>query len=291
MRSAISVLPRRPRHRGLLFTALGLGAGALAALLCLPGNDADTPHPVTTGQAEQMAVSRFELYEKSPLEVVARAPMGDDTVEVRAVIDYRAHRAVGAYSTAAARGLVAWDAGGLAVAKGKAAGGAEAAAAAAKLKPRAWSPRTFGGDPLDLVLRVAMGLGTNRPDNPQLIAQHGAQYLGRGERDGDTYSLYSGPRPTADRRDAVRKGSGAAPGGTPSGAAGASPGGSARPAQARSPLTYWISEQGGLGRVEIRPAGSETQSRIDFGPTVRTAVPHQPWGGRAGRTSGTPQGR
>ncbi|MFI0977391.1 hypothetical protein ACH4SP_10225 [Streptomyces sp. NPDC021093] len=278
MRAPTSFLPARSLHRGVLLAALGLGVSALVAVLFLASGPADDPRPLSTEQAEQMALSRFSLYEKSPLEVVARAPMGSSAVEVRAVIDYRAQRAVGTYTAGGSRGLIAWDATGLAVAEGTAGSAADATAAAVRLGSRAWSPRAYSGDPLDAVLRVAMGLGTDRPDNPQLLAQQGALYLGQGEWNGAAYHLYSGPRPAPARKAAhptARDAGRTAPAG---------------PAGARSPLTYWINEQSGLGRVEIRPASAAAASRIDFGPTVKTKVPGEPWG-KAPRTGGNDTGK
>ncbi|MGW7414298.1 hypothetical protein [Streptomyces sp. NPDC054863] len=279
MRALTSFLPARSLHRNVLLAALGLGASALAAVLFLGPGPADDPRPLRTEEAEQMALSRFSLYEKSPLEVVARAPMGGGSVEVRAVIDYRAHRAVGSYTAGRARGLLAWDATGLAAAEGTATSAADAVAAAGRLGSRAWSPRPYSSDPLDVVLRVAMGLGTDRPDNPQLLAQQGALYLGRDQWNGAAYSLYSGPRPAPGSKGPN----------TASRDAGRSPA-PARQAGARSPLTYWISDRSGLGRVEIRTADAAAPSRIEFGPTVRTKVPGDPWG-KAQRPGGKDAGR
>jgi hypothetical protein len=266
MRARTSFLPARSLHRSVLLAALGLGMSTLASVLFLASGPADDPRPLRTEEAEQLAVSRFSLYEKSPLEVVARAPMGNGTVEVRAVIDYRAHHAVGAYTASGSRGLLAWDATGLAAARGTAASAADAVAAADRLDSRAWSPRKYSGDPLDVVLRIAMGLGTDRPDNPQLLAQQGALYLGRDQWNGAAYNLYSGPRPTASRRD---------PNTTAQGARHPAPAG---PTGARSPLTYWINDRYGLARVEILAADASNPSRIDFGPSTRTQVPGKPWG-------------
>ncbi|MEU8890841.1 hypothetical protein [Streptomyces sp. NPDC048442] len=266
MRAPTSFLPARLLPRSVLLAALGLGVSALASVLFLTSGPADDPRPLRTEEAEQLAVSRFSLYEKSPLEVVAWAPMGSGTVEVRAVIDYRAHRAVGTYTAGGSRGLLAWDATGLAAAKATATSAAGAAAAAGRLESRAWSPRPYSGDPLDVVLRVAMGLGTDRPDNPQLLAQQGAQYLGRDQWNDADYSLYSGPRPAA-----TRKGPNAAPQEAGRTAPAGSPG-------ARSPFTYWVNDRSGLGRVEIRAADAAAPSRIEFGPTSKTKVPGNPWG-------------
>ncbi|MFD3517463.1 hypothetical protein [Streptomyces sp. NPDC058657] len=255
-------LPARPLHRRLLFAALGVGAASLAAVgvLAVTG-PSEGPRPVTTEEAEQLAAARFGLHEQSPLEVEAQAPMGNGTVTVRALVDYRTHRAVGTYTAAGAKGLLAWDASGLAVAKGNAASASEAVTAAGKLNSRAWSPRAYKTDPLDTVLRITMALGADRPDNPQLLAEQGAMSLGEEQWRGAAYSLYSGPRPAAG--PAAKRGAPAAP--------------SASAPTGRSPLTYWVGQRSDLRRVVIQPAGGTTPFHIDFGRTTKTKLPDSPW--------------
>lgn len=261
-------LPARTLHRRLLCAALGVGAASLVTVGVLAATGpSEGPRPVTTEEAEQLAFSRFGLFEQSPLEVEAEVPMGDSSLRVRALVDYRAHRAVGSYTAGGAKGLLAWDATGLAVAKGEAGPATAAVAAAGKLPSRAWSPRAYSTDPLDAALRIAMALGSDRPDNPQLLAQQGAMRLGEEQLDGATYRLYSGPRPAAN---SARRGASAAPSGA------GRPAPAVRP-PARSPLTYWIGEDRNLRRVVIQPAQGGAPSRIEFGRTAKAKVPEGPW--------------
>jgi hypothetical protein len=66
-----------------------------------------------------------------------------------------------------------------------------------------------------------MGLGSDRPDNAQLLAQSGPRWLGAQDIDGRHYDIFSGPHPQPQKGDAD-------PGGL-------------------SPLTYWIDASGNLG--------------------------------------------
>lgn len=211
-----------------------------------------------------MALARFRTYRISPSEITLHAASGDGTAVVRAVVDHREHRAVGWYEvTGAGRpdgGLLAWDQSGLAVADAPPTAPAkDALRAAARMKATEWTRREFGSAPLDTALRLALSLGADRPDNAQLLARAGPLRL-RDERvDGRRYDVFSGPRPR------------------PHGSA--SPAG---PRGERSPLSYWIDEEGGMRRVRVDLGGGR-RITMDLGgvrvPGVR-GVPGAPWGER-----------
>ncbi|MFJ8045569.1 hypothetical protein ACIRBX_34185 [Kitasatospora sp. NPDC096147] len=215
--------------------------------------------PVTTDEAGRLALSRLTSYEASPVVVEVEVPDGDARTRVHGLVDYRTGHAVGSYeSTAGATGLLAWDATGLGVAPGQRRTVPEAVGAAAGMPPNAWSARAYTDDPLDAALRVVMVLGTDRPDNAQLLAQSGARWL-RTERlaDGRGYDVFSGPLP----RDHA--------------------GGEAR-------LSYWVDGEGNLGRFRLRVDGLAQPVTVDL--TERRAthqVPATPWevpGRGTGRT-------
>ncbi|MER7764522.1 hypothetical protein [Streptomyces sp. NPDC097619] len=300
-------------RRGALLrgtAAAVIAAAAVSAWALVPDGG---PRPVTGDEARRLALARFGMYERSPVPVVVRAPMGDGTIEVEAVVDYREHRAVGTYRIVpsggradggSAGGLVAWDASGLALAgTGRGASGAAAAVRAVReLGPGAWSPRRYTADPFDLALRLVMNMGADRPENAQLLAQNGAMWLRNEDLEGREFGVFSGPRPAAARAASTTSpvsdtppvsaaspataggGAVASPavvGSVPAGSgvpAGGAPSRAGRPATGRSPLTYWVDADGTLRQVEVRPAGQAVPSVIEAGRTAsRLAVPDTPW--------------
>ncbi|MDQ0937286.1 hypothetical protein [Streptomyces turgidiscabies] len=245
-------------------------AGVLTALVCGGllltggGGEASAPRPLSADEAQRMALARFRTYRISPSEITLHAASGDGTAVVRAVVDHRKHRAVGWYEvTGAGRpdgGLLAWDQSGLAVADAAPTAPAkDALRAAERMKATEWTRREFGAAPLDTALRLALSLGADRPDNAQLLAQAGPLRL-RDERvDGRRYDVFSGPRPR--------------------------PNGSATPAGPRgerSPLSYWIDEEGGMRRVRVDLGGGRRITMDLGGVRVRgvSGVPGAPWGER-----------
>lgn len=238
-------------------------AGVLAALTCgglllTGGDDFAAPRPLSADEAQRMALARFRTYRISPSEITLRAASGYGTAVVRAVVDHRGHRAVGWYEvTGAGRpdgGLLAWDQSGLAVADGTPTAPAkDALRAAGRLKATAWTRRAFGAAPLDTALKLALSLGADRPDNAQLLAQSGPLRL-RDERvDGRRYDVFSGPRPRPNAS-------------------------ASHPGRARSPLSYWIGDDGDLRRVRA-DLGKGRSITMDLGGVrVRgAAFPGAPW--------------
>ncbi|MDX2543455.1 hypothetical protein ACOT81_45195 [Streptomyces sp. WI04-05B] len=251
--------PGARRVRRTWWAVGALAAAACAGLLLAGGGDPG-PRPLSVDEAERMALARFRTYRVSPSEITLRAASGDGSAVVRAVVDHRRHRAVGWYEvTGAGRpggGLLAWDQSGLAVADGSPTPPTEGALrAAGRLKPTAWTRRAFGAAPLDTALRLALSLGADRPDNAQLLAQSGPLRL-RDERvDGRRYDVFSGPRPR------------------PNASASSS---------ARSPLSYWVDDEGGLRRVRADLGEGRTITMDLGGVRMRgvSSLPGAPWGER-----------
>ncbi|MEU2718293.1 hypothetical protein [Streptomyces sp. NPDC007205] len=265
-------LQRLTRGSRMQVLALALGIGVSCCALALAGSDGDRvkPRAITTSEAQRLAMVRFKAFEASPQTVTVKIDDGTDSYAVRGLIDYGTRRGVGTYVAGATgqkqqAGLVAWDSSGLAVALGS--GGTspsskspQIARAAEKVRARLWSPRAYAGYPLDTALRVIAALGEDRPDNAQLMAQFGALRLGESTLRGKSYTRFSGPRPRPQS----------------SGAAGA-------PRQriaSSSPLTYWVDEDGNLGRLEIKGSAMEQPVTIDFlGHEAHAKVPAAPWQG------------
>jgi hypothetical protein len=267
-RPPLGKLLRSSRARALaVVLATGLSCCALA--LATTGGDKGRPRVITSSEAQRLAMVRLSAFEDSPNRVTVTIDNGTDSYVVHGLIDYRTHRAVGAYVAGPAgskqqKGLVAWDASGLAVATGKqrspsSSEMAQIAKAATRVPGGSWSPRSYAGYPLDIALRMVMALGSDRPDNAQLLAQSGPRHLGESTLRGKSYTRFSGPRPNVKAGDAS---------------------GARSQRKGASPLTYWVDEHGKLGRLEIKSAAMERPVTVDFtGREAHTKVPGEPWGG------------
>ncbi|MFE7621897.1 hypothetical protein [Streptomyces sp. NPDC057496] len=268
----------RTPHRNLWLGTLiaiavcGIAAGGTAAYRTL-SDDRPAERPVTMDEASRLGLSRFNLYQASPVAVALTATEGGGTVvRVEGIVDYRTHRAVGTYRVtgpigtpgssgasgpAAGRldhGLIVWDTGGLGLAPAPKGGSGPPWRQAEHIPRSGWSARSYTADPLDAGLRLLIGLGADRPDNPLLLAQSGARRLERDRIDGRSYDRFAGPR-----------------------ARGTTPG--AGPEGGRSPLTYWVDGDGDLRRVTMRMPGLGTPTTVDFsGHDSGAKLPATPWG-------------
>ncbi|WP_330334267.1 hypothetical protein OHS33_34015 [Streptomyces sp. NBC_00536] len=228
-------------------------AAALALLSgCGAGGGGDGGgRAVSQDEAQLLALVRLSAYESSPAALTVRVPGPAGVTVVEAVVDYRTRRASGTFTVPGRTGVagaLAWDDGSVSV---DPAGG-----------PRRWSRRAYTRDPLDRALRLTLQLGHDRPENAQLLAQSGAQWLGRRSLPGadgrpeGPYAVFAGPRPPRHEG-----------------------------AQA-SPLTYWVDAKGALRRVEARLTGEGPAATVDFtgtvaGPTT-SAGPQPPVGEGSG---------
>ncbi|MDN3020283.1 hypothetical protein [Streptomyces sp. S.PB5] len=188
------------------------------------------------------------------------------------------------------RGLLAWDSSGVAVARGTEKGaagkkpgaagdgaakpeesgrkGAEAARpgasgtavaetparevlrAARGVEKKKWARRGFVGGPLDVGLRLVLGMASDRPENAQLLAQSGPLWLRDDRIEGRSLDVFSGPRPR--------------------------PQGSAAPSGS-SPLAYWIDDDGDLRRLTATLGQSRTVTVDVTEHQVAGKLPAGPW--------------
>jgi len=248
-------LPRLPRKWMVAGMALALAAGGAGIAASI---EPRTPavRAITSDEADRMALARLTTYMASPVAVTVRVNDNGMVERVQGLVDYRTGHAVGSYTVegdraALGRGLIAWDTGGLGIAPMPRDGSAPPVAAA-RIPPSGWSPRAYTADPLDAALQLVMGLGSDRPDNAQLLAQSGPRWLGAQDIDGRHYDIFSGPNPQPQKGDAD-------PGGL-------------------SPLTYWIDASGNLRRVRMRMQGIAVPTIVDLvGRDSAQQVPATPW--------------
>ncbi|MFJ4183692.1 hypothetical protein [Kitasatospora sp. NPDC089509] len=257
-KAAAAPPPRRSRTRWwtalIAFAVCAAAAGGFAVYRATSAGAAD--RPVTTDEAARLALSRLHLYQASPVGVVLTADEGGGVrIRVEGVVDYRTHRGVGRYRSTGAgggaldHGLIIWDTDGLGLAPEPTDDRSPYWQQAEQVPRAGWSPRSYTADPLDAGLQLLTQVGADRPDNPLLLAQSGARWLGRDRIDGRDFDRFAGPR-----------------------AQGAAPDGN------RSPLTYWVDGDGTLGRLTMRMPGLGTPTAMDFsGRNADAKLPEAPW--------------
>ncbi|MFE2946654.1 hypothetical protein ACFXHK_06400, partial [Embleya sp. NPDC059267] len=249
---------RVPRRR-LWFSILaavalcGAAVGGLVGYRALSDSD-DPDRAVTVDEASRLAASRLTLYQASPVAVALTAAEGGGvTIRVEAVVDYRTRRAVGGYQVTGAagqldRGLIVWDGAGLGLAPVPAGVDGPAWQQAEHIPRQGWSSRAYTADPLDSGLRLLIQLGADRPDNPLLLAQSGARWLGHDRIQDRKYDRFSGPR-AQDATDGKL-----------------------------SPLTYWVDGDGTLRRATMRMPGLGTPTTVEIaGRDDKARMPEAPW--------------
>ncbi|MCG7204853.1 hypothetical protein [Streptomyces arenae] len=170
----------------------------------------DTSRPLSAAEGRRLALTRLRTARDSPAAMTVRAPLPGGTAVIRAVVDEQRHRAVGWFDTgdAAERGLLAWDTGGLAVARPRTDGGAapltgpaslaQAVAEAGRLRRGVWIRRSYGPASLDTALRLTLS-PLARP-----VRRHvGEDHIGG--RDCDVFSAPPSLRYWIDRTGRLRR--------------------------------------------------------------------------------------
>ena len=213
---------------------------AAIALALLGGCSADVPseRPLTTEEAQRLAITRFTNFDEGVREIVATVP-GEQTVVLTGWVDFAEHRgyvAVGTSPEAPGEyGLYAWT--------GDAIAARDGAVPSAELPPPADGWQVEALDPAASVLQnlfvVAVSLGSDRPDNPTLLQQTDARWLRTDEVDGTAVDVITGP--TSDEPA------------------------TATASAADANVRYWIDERGRLLRVELRQPGSDQWTVLDLG--------------------------
>jgi hypothetical protein len=237
-------------------------SGLLGVSGCSPSNAPDGPDTPTasqaagsrlsTEQAQRVAIFRFNNFDSGVRAVTFSIP-GLQPVQFAGWIDYAAGAGYGFASTtvdgSADTGLLRFTPNTI--------GYQPTALAKAPLPVPADGWQDSALDPsattLSNVLAVLLGLGNDRPDNPQLLQQTDAAWLRADEVDGTSVDVFAGPTSDAPA--------------------------TAAPDGAVPTIRYWIDETGHLLRAEIPVSGqADTFTTVEFTDAdagVSLAVPTQ----------------
>ncbi|MGW1594810.1 hypothetical protein [Streptomyces sp. NPDC002343] len=202
---------------------------AAAFLLTGGGSGSGGPRALTSDEANRLAITRFRNFEARGRAVTITVPGTAGELTVTGSVDYRGKLGYGVvHGTGrgtSSDGLIQWTATAVFVHPM-----ANAPAHAPASPPRSgWyrRPLRSSGSALDSSLAITLKLGSDRPDNAELLPQNGASWQGRDRVAGHPVDVMTGPS-SADR----------------SGTAGN--------------VRYWIGSDGTMYRVRVR-VDSESQ--------------------------------
>ncbi|MFD8546887.1 hypothetical protein [Streptomyces sp. NPDC059649] len=210
-------------------------AATAAFLIAGGGSGPSGPRALTADEANRLAITRFRNYAAHGRAVTITVPGTAGGLTVTGSVDYQGKLGYGVVHgtgrDTSSDGLIKWTPTSVSVHPM-----ANAPARAPASPPRsAWYSRPLlsSGSALDSSLTIALKLGSDRPDNAQLLPQNGAAWWGRDQVDGHRVDVMTGP---------------------------SSPGRSGTAGNVR----YWVGPDGTMYRVRVS-VGSESQPVvIDF---------------------------
>lgn len=235
--------------------------GAFVAVLLLAGcagAGTVTPRPLTIEEAERLAILRYWNYDASVREISASILNGDLRMEIVGWVDFVDHHGYAnateteSDGTVVERSLLRWDSQTINV-MGVGANGADPTNVGAPPLPiptDGWTSVALQPEQsyLTTVLVLLLGLGSDRPENPQLLVQSAARWIRADTVRGQNVDVMSGPN-----------------------AEGSTAGSGER-------MRYWVGDDGMLLRLELQLGGADSPwSLIDFteahGVVLGEAVP------------------
>ncbi|MGI8312120.1 hypothetical protein [Saccharopolyspora hattusasensis] len=225
---------------------VGFAGVAVVAFLVVGGGSGPAgPRALTSDEANRLAITRFRNYQAGGRAVTITVPSTAGGLVIRGSIDYRAKLGYGVVHgtgrDTSSDGLIEWTADTVLV---HPMANAPAEAPASPPGPDWFSrPLHTTGSALDASLAIALGLGSDRPDNAALLPQNGATWRGQDQWDGHQVDVMTGPD------------------------AGAKPG-------TGGTVRYWIGSDGTMYRVQVEVASQPRPVVIDF--DTGEYVPVQP---------------
>lgn len=224
-----------------------VGAALVAGLAgCAPTatpEPAESSRPVTTEEAELLAIVRFGNFDAGARSVAAAFVDQGHEIGLVGWVDYTTHTGFGLLTVDGTpdRRLI-WD--GAVVATDPATGDAPLTV---PTSVEGWSGRVIdaSGTPLEALLLVLAKLGSDRPENPLLLQQGGALWLAS-QNIGDTpVTVFAGPAEGAVDGEIVD--------------------------DTASAVRYWVDADGLLRRLEVRLGA--TWATVDFDDAEGVTVP------------------
>ncbi|QXE39241.1 hypothetical protein KQY30_18890 [Streptomyces sp. GMY02] len=241
-------------------------AAATTAFVLLGNGDGPTaPRTLTSDEANRLAVTRFLNYQAGGRAVTINVPNATGGLVITGSIDYRTHTGYGVVRgtgrDTSSDGLIQWTDTTVLVHPMT-----DPPAAAPALPPASgWYSRPLRttGMTLDSSLAIALGLGSDRPDNATLLPQSGAAWVGQDRVRGHQTDIMNGP--DASSRAGAEAGATAG--------AGVDAKADAKAGTSQS-VRYWIGSDGTMYRVQADIASEPQPVVFDF--DTQKYVPVQP---------------
>lgn len=222
-------------------------AGAGVIVLAASGSGSGTKsRALTSDEANRLAITRFRNYEAGGRAVTITVPGTGGDLVVTGSVDYRAKLGYGVVHgtgrDTSSDGLIEWTTTSVLVDPMP----NTPASAPATPPTTGWFSRQLQqtGSSLDSSLAIALNLGSDRPDNAQLLPQNGAMWVGQDEIAGHQVAEMAGPT--------AQSGSGSGLEGT---------------------VRYWVGADGTMYRVQAAVASSTQPTVIDFDTQKYAPVP------------------
>ncbi|MFB7493582.1 hypothetical protein ACFC09_02555 [Streptomyces sp. NPDC056161] len=206
-----------------------------AFVLAGSGDDPTGRRALTSDEVNRLAITRFRNYQAGGRAVTITVPTTAGGLVVTGSVDYRAKSGYGVVRgtgrDTSSDGLIEWTATTVRVHPMP----NPPATAPASPPASGWYNRSLqtSGISLDSSLGIALGLGSDRPDNAELLPQNGAVWIGRDQVRGHRTDVMVGP----DAR-------------TKAGTSGT--------------VRYWIGSDGTMYRVQAEVASEAQPVVIDF---------------------------
>ncbi|QOR71015.1 hypothetical protein IM660_01480 [Ruania alkalisoli] len=220
----------------------------LLLVLALTACAGETTRPLTTAESELLALTRFRNFDAGVRSVSFAVTDAGTRYEIDAWVDFQAGAGYGTVQLPDAEesALLAWTSQGVATA-------ATAPTGPAPLPPptQGWTSSELlpGQSRLHAVLAVLLSLGSDRPDNPVLLAQTDARWLREDSVAGTAVTVFRGPSSDAPAGAGSTTGTPAPSGPDESGAA---------------EVRYWVADDGVLHRLEVSLGGDQDAVVIDL---------------------------
>lgn len=253
--------------RWVAAAALGVTAAAIAAVILLGDKDDPTaPRPLTTDEANRLAVTRFLNYQAGGRALTITVPNATGGLVITGSVDYRTHIGYGVVRgtgrDTSSDGLIQWTSTTVLVHPMT-----DSPAVAPATPPASgWHSRPLqaSGMALDTALGIALGLGSDRPENAALLPQNGAAWVGRDTVQGRRTDVMNGP-------DAASSSGKPNPSNSSSSSSSSS---SSDKAGTSQTVRYWIGSDGTMYRVRVGIASESQPVLFDFDD--RRYVPVKP---------------
>lgn len=219
------------RRRGVRAAVLATVVAALLAGCAASASAEPTPRPVTAEEAQLLAVTRFDNFDAGSRPFRTSLSEQGTALELQGWIDYASSLGYAAVTGSFDPQALVWTSTTVGITTSEPDSDGNPALPIPALDDPAWAMHEL--DPtaarLDALLIALGGLGSDRPDNPLLVQQTGAFWLGTDDVDGTAVTIFAAP-----------------PSDEP-------PGPSSPPITAdTSPLRLWVDADGLMLRVEVR---------------------------------------